>query len=111
MTVFDLILFLLVFAVFLFAIISKIKKISFRADFLIYLAPLVFSIVHLIVCGLNYFLIPVMISTVFIPLLYPAKKRWLSFVPVALLSAVLALASVLLPVSGKYAELCILFLC
>ena len=99
MNFFDLILFLLVFAVFLFAIISKIKKISFRADFLIYLAPLVFSIVHLIVCGLNYFLIPVMISTVFIPLLYPAKKRWLSFVPVALLSAVLALASVLLPVS------------
>jgi carboxyl-terminal processing protease len=97
MPIIDLVLFILVFAVFIFAIIAKIKKISFRADILIYLIPLVFSVIHLVVCGLNYFMVPVMISSIFILLLYPAKKRWFAFIPVAIISLALALASIILP--------------
>lgn len=99
MAIIDLVLFILVFGVLLFVIVAKIKKIAFRADIWIYLAPLLFSVIHLLVCGLNYFLIPVMVSTVFILLLHPARKRWFAFIPAALVSLVLAAASIAIPAS------------
>lgn len=97
MAIFDIILFAVVFAFLVFALVAKIKKITFKYGFFLYLTPLILSLIHLLVCGLNLFLIPLMLGAVFIILLYPARKRWWTFIPVFLLSAVFAASSLALP--------------
>ena len=97
MAVFDIILFTFVFAFLVFALAAKIKKITIKYGFFLYLAPLILSLIHLLVCGMNLFLIPLMLGAVFIILLYPARKRWWTFIPVFLLSAVFAASSLALP--------------
>jgi hypothetical protein len=97
MAVFDIILFTVVFAFLVFALTAKIKKITFKYGFFLYLVPMIISILHLIVCGVNLFLIPLMAGSVFMILLYPARRRWRTFIPVFVLSIVFAASSLALP--------------
>jgi len=97
MAIFDIILFAIVFAFLGFALVTRIKKITLKYGFFLYLVPTVLSLIHLLVCGMNLFLIPLMLGAVFVILLYPARKRWWTFIPVFLLSGILAAASIVLP--------------
>ena len=96
MAVFDIVLFAVVFAFLAFALTAKIRKITFKYGFFLYLVPMFVSILHLIICGVNLFLIPLMTGAVFMILLYPASRRWRIFIPVFVLSVVFAASPLVL---------------
>lgn len=101
MAAFDMILFTVVFAFLVFALILRIKKINFKYGFLLYLVPVIVSVLHLIVCGVNLFLVPLMAGAVFAFLLYPARKRLWTFIPVFILAVIFSAASIVLPATQK----------
>ncbi len=109
MVIADILLYVLVIAVLIFAVVARIRSFTFRGDIFVYLLPTAGILLHLAFCGVNLLLLPLILTAILLLLLYLTRKRKVLFAILVLLAVIPIGASIIYPrmegVSQNFASL------